>query len=75
MLIISKRQMEALQQAMRAEFIGVQAVAGENFDSDPRFAAARVALTDATLSPGDRLARARRCTSEAMAATAGKGRG
>jgi hypothetical protein len=115
MLVISKNQMEALRQAMRAEFvrrtlaviretapgftagldeatalrrveesvaraesyglsterairdfIAVQTVAGEDFDSDPRFAAARGALTDDSLPPGDRLARARQRVAEAL---------
>jgi hypothetical protein len=99
MLMISKSQMEALRQAVRAgfvrrtlavlrdavpdflsgvdeatalrrvedsvtkadsyglsterqirDFIAVQTVVGENFYSNPRFAAARVALTDVTLT-------------------------
>jgi hypothetical protein len=116
MLMISKSQMEALRQAMRAEFIrrtlavlrgaapgflvgmdeamalrrvedsvakaesyglsterqirdfiAVQTVAGEDFDSNPRLAAARGALTDVTFSPDDRLARARQRIAEALA--------
>jgi hypothetical protein len=116
MLTISKRQMEALRQAVRAEFIrrtlavlreavpdflagldeaaalrrveesvakaesyglsterqirdfiAVQTVAGEDFDSNPRFAAAHGVLTDVTLSPDDRLARARQCVADVLA--------
>jgi hypothetical protein len=116
MLMISERQMEALRQAVRAEFIrrtltvlqdsapgflagldeatalrrvedsvakaesyglsterqirdfiAVQTIAGEDFDTSPRFAAAREALTDLTLSPGDRLARSRQLVAEVLA--------
>jgi hypothetical protein len=116
MVNISKRQMEALLQAMRAEFIrrtlavirevvpnflagpddgialrwvedsvakaefyglstareirdfiAIQIVTREKVDSDPCFAAAREALTDVTLSPGDRLALARKRVAEVMA--------
>jgi hypothetical protein len=115
MVNISKRQMEALRQAIRAEFIRrtlagireavpnflagpddatalrwvedsvtkaesyglstereirdfivIQIVTMEKFDTDPRFAPAREALTDVTLSPGDRLARARQRVAEVM---------
>jgi hypothetical protein len=108
MLMISKKQMDALRLAMRAEFIrrtlavlhdavpdflaglddaaalrrleasvtkaesyglsterqirdfiAVQTVAGEDFDSNSHFAAAREALTDFNQSPSDRLALAR----------------
>jgi hypothetical protein len=49
------------------DFIAVQTVAGGDFDTNPRFAAARAALTDATLSPGDRLARVRQRVAEVLA--------
>jgi hypothetical protein len=49
------------------DFIAVQAVAGEDFDCDPRFAAARAVLTDNTILPTDRLARARKHVVEVMA--------
>jgi len=115
MMVISKNQMEALRQEVRAEFIrrtqtvireaipdflaglddaaalkrvessvvkaeshgmsterqirdfiALQAVAGEDFDGNPRFAAAREALSDVTLSAGDRLTHARRLIAEAL---------
>jgi len=116
MLKISKRQMDALRLAMRAEFIrktltvirdtapdflaelndaaalkrleasvtkaesyglsterqirdfiAVQTVAGDDFDSDPYFASAREALTASNLLPGDRLALARQRIAEVLA--------
>lgn len=117
MLKISKSQMEALRQTMRAEFIrrtlailreaapgflagldeatalrrvedsvaraesyglfterqirdliAIQTVAGEGFDGNPRFAAARGALTDVSLPPDERLAQARQSVAEVLAA-------
>jgi hypothetical protein len=116
MLMISKKQMEVLRQATRAEFIrrtlavlrdavpgfltgvnetaalrriessvtraesyglsterqirdfiAVQTVAGEDFDNNPRFTAARAALIDSTISPGERLTRARQRVADVMA--------
>ncbi len=49
------------------DFIAIQIVTREKFDTDPRFAAALEALTDVTLSPGDRLALARKRVAEVMA--------
>jgi len=41
------------------DFIALQTVVGEDFDTNPHFASAREALTDFNLSPSDRLALAR----------------
>ncbi|MBO0722205.1 MAG: hypothetical protein J2P41_15375 [Blastocatellia bacterium] len=49
------------------DFIALQAVAGGDFDSDPRFAAAQEALRDANKPAGDRLARARLIVAETLA--------
>ncbi len=49
------------------DFIAIETVAGEDFASNPRFAGARGALADFTVSPADRLARARQRVAEALA--------
>jgi hypothetical protein len=49
------------------DFIAIQIVTREKFDTDPRFAAARETLADVTLSPANRLALARKRIAEVMA--------
>jgi hypothetical protein len=48
------------------DFIAIQIVTREKFDTDPRFAAAREPLTDVTLTPGDRLALAHQHVAELL---------
>jgi hypothetical protein len=49
------------------DFIAVQTVAGDDFDSNPHFAAAREALTDFNLLPSDRLTLARQRIADVLA--------
>jgi hypothetical protein len=49
------------------DFIAVQTVAGEDFDSNPHFAAARETLTNFDLLPDDRLALVRQRIADVLA--------